>query len=260
MNSSGVLAFYLSESEDPDLWRVMAQLSQDDRTEVFRNALRYFVTSYDGPIFAGDSEEEERDDDSLAPSLFSSSPTSYESHESYDSYESEEPHPYGEANTVSGDAYTGSGEDAEDTEWFEDEDTSELASQEARHTLSPDFSQSQKDFHAEQLRKMFPEPEEPPRKAGWVADYGSGSGKRDKMFEAQQPRHMETRAAPRGRVEQTVVQPELQEVALDEVFSDDPISNTRPLRGLDFLLKNVIGEETDEAVLEAIRRRKAAAN
>jgi len=43
--------------------------------------------------------------------------------------------------------------------------------------------------------------------------------------------------------------PETEDVSLNDVFSD----NSSPIRGYDFLMKNVIGEETDESVLEAIK-------
>jgi hypothetical protein len=65
-------------------------------------------------------------------------------------------------------------------------------------------------------------------------------------------------AQPDRRSAQPVVQPEIKDVALDELFSDAPGTMNHNLRGLDFVLKNIIGEENDEAVLEAIRRIKIA--
>ena len=46
-------------------------------------------------------------------------------------------------------------------------------------------------------------------------------------------------------------QPVIETVSLEDMYSDVPAG--QKLRGLDFLLNEVIGEETDETVMEAIR-------
>jgi hypothetical protein len=71
MNSSGVLAFYLSENENPDLWRAMAQMSQNERAEVFLSALSYFLVGDDEDMYAASADSEEENNAPQTQSLFS---------------------------------------------------------------------------------------------------------------------------------------------------------------------------------------------
>jgi tRNA threonylcarbamoyladenosine modification (KEOPS) complex Pcc1 subunit len=80
--------------------------------------------------------------------------------------------------------------------------------------------------------------------------------KNEKMPGTRPPAQAAAKRARERKPAQPVVQPEIKDVALDEIFSDAPGAMNRNLRGLDFLLQNVIGEENDEAVLEAIRRKR----
>ncbi|MCL1791194.1 MAG: hypothetical protein FWG40_07535 [Peptococcaceae bacterium] len=284
MISSGVLAFYLSETEDPELWRAMAQLTQDERTDFFKSALSYLLIE-EGQIPPGDYTGTGYDQ-RTTQNLFATS-----------SQMDSEEQPYDESafrvGQESDGLYENSGYGTEQAygttdyrrdeghqdipsmrEWYEETQGSADRSNQwevrgTRHTLTPTFSQphsqpkpksqtheqtfalaqAQLMSHQARLRQLFAES---------VTSQASSSNK-PSSAKTSSPKTGLTKAAPNqtnsAKESQPVTPPEIKDVVLEDIYSNESAPG-QDLRGLDFLLKNVIGEETDEAVLNAIRRKR----
>ncbi|MCL1851417.1 MAG: hypothetical protein FWF88_00075 [Peptococcaceae bacterium] len=282
MISSGVLAFYLSETEDPELWRAMAQLTQDERTEFFKSALSYLLIE-EGQIppgdYSGTNSGYTGTDYGYAGTGYDHAP---DQHLSTSSPQTDPSHlhtgrdepandDYGNAGYGTEQAYGSSGYRQGEThqdvpsmrEWYEDTQGSSDRSNQwevrgTRHTLTPTFSQPQpkpqeQTFALAQAQLMSHQA----RLKQLFIDSSSSQASPSKPISHNIPptKAASAKTTPGNGESKSAFQPELRDVVLEDLYSNGAAPG-QDLRGLDFLLKNVIGEETDEAVLDAIRRKR----
>jgi len=214
MKSSGLLVFYLSETEDADLWQTMTRLTPDERAVFFKRALRQSL---------GGEQRKETADVRQKKSINTS-------------------------------------EIASEISRIEREIFPAWAREQAIANQLKDQTHPLQDLYgeifgpAEMRQEQSREPEESAEGQRGKKIVDLGEMRSPKPTTAANATVMATPGPAGAQLFRGDETGELDEISLDELILSDPFIGNQSLKGRDFLLKNIIGEENDEAVLEVIKR------